>query len=95
MNWSYTNAKKDEACLSELLACTVHIMHCHNVKYHGMNLYPLKCAGETNTGRERCTFYKNSLNSTPATVQTTVSRVIIISYLLNDMIRSSDLDRIY
>lgn len=84
----------EEVCLSELLACTVHIMHCHNVKYHGMNLYLLKCTGETNTGRERCTVYKNSLNSKPATVQTTVTR-IIISYLLNYMIRSSDLDTIY
>lgn len=86
--------QSDEACLSELLAITVHIMHCRNVKYHSMNFYLLKYTGETNTGRERCTLYKNSLNSTPATVQPRVSR-IIISCLLNDMIRSSDLDRIY
>jgi len=62
----------DEACLSELLAFTVHIMHCRNVKYHGMNLYPLKCTRETNTERESCTLYQNILNSTPATVQSSV-----------------------
>jgi hypothetical protein len=93
-NWGYSKVKMDEACLSEFLACTVHIMHCRNLKYHGMNLYLLKYTGETNTGRQRCTLYKNSLNSTSSTVQPTVFR-IIISYLLNDMIRSSDLDRIY
>jgi hypothetical protein len=37
----------DEACLSGLLACTVHVMHCRNVKHHVVNFYLLKCTGET------------------------------------------------
>ena len=37
----------DEVCLSELLACAVHIMHSRNVKCHALNLYLLKYAGET------------------------------------------------
>jgi len=37
----------DEVCLSELLACTVHIMHSRNLKCPALNLFLLKYDGET------------------------------------------------
>jgi len=43
----YSKVKMDEVCLSELLACTVHIMHSRNLKCHALNLFLLKYADET------------------------------------------------
>jgi len=92
----YSKVKMDEVCLSELLACTVHFMHSRNLKWHALNLFLFKYAGETVMQTEKDV----PRNTTVYTLHLTVSnlqfyRIIVSIFSLNDVIRSSDLDRIY